>query len=168
MCRVSDINCCYDQSLDGAKILESSKKRARISGRGAPFALQEIFRPPQDEPGAAINARASESRSLEFGAAQRNVLEGSSESAHIVGPILANDVRVVEQYISPEERAGNVEAPYNVYSNDKEKPILYTKVSRRRPGSNSKGCAGAKQREILEQIIRPFANELVDLYAKPA
>lgn len=167
MCRVSGIDCCYDQSLDGAKSLETSKKRARISGRGAPSALQEIFRPPYDESGAAINARASESRSLEFEADQRNVLEGSSESAHIVGPILVNDARIVEQYISPDERTGDVEVPYNVYSNDREEPILYTKVSRRRPGSNSKSSAGAKQREILEQILGPFANELVDLYAKP-
>jgi hypothetical protein len=95
-------------------------------------------------------------------------LDRASESAHIVGPILASDAQVVEQYMSPENRDGDAEVPYNVYSNDKEEPILYTKVSRRRPGFKSKGCAGAKQRQILEQILGPFANELIDLYANPS
>jgi hypothetical protein len=93
------------------------------------------------------------------------MVDRESQSAHIVGPILAPDAQVVEQYMSPSSVASSAStAPYNVYSNDTSSPILYTKVSRRRPGFKSTVPPGAEQRETLEQIVGPFTKELVELY----
>ncbi|KAF7592737.1 hypothetical protein BBP40_012568 [Aspergillus hancockii] len=58
-----------------------------------------------------------------------------NESVHIVGPVVADDAQVIEKFMPPEHSNTNVDPnshPYNVYSNDPRKPILYTTISRRR------------------------------------
>jgi hypothetical protein len=158
MCRISGVDCCYgSNSTPDSPTKRARTDRADLAERASLHEPQEIL---QDQ---IQNGLRSGSQVLQGN--EETSVERASESAHIVGPILASDAQVVEQYMSPEERTGGVEVPYNVYSNDKEQPILYTKVARRRPGFKSKGYAGAKEREILEQILGPFTNELVDLYA---
>ena len=68
----------------------------------------------------------------------------------------------------PERASKSVEPknhPYNVYSSDPRKPILYTTVSRRRQGMRVGIPPGENQKEILEQILGPFKDDLVRLYA---
>ena len=157
MCRVADVVCCYDE------IREGPRKRARVSDPGTlPSGVGDGLLTENESRQSASRSTIQDLERVD----QVDLNEKGSEFAHIVGPILANDAQVVEQFMLPETRTGDTEAPYNVYSSEKEKPILYTKVCRRRPGFRSSGCAGAKEREILEQILGPFANELVDLYAK--
>lgn len=94
-----------------------------------------------------------------------------NESVFIVGPVVADDAQVIEKFMPPEERSSkSVEPkshPYNVYSSDPRKPILYTTVSRRRQGMRVGVPPGENQKEILEQILGPFKHDLVRLYVPP-
>ncbi|KAH2393453.1 hypothetical protein KXW92_007778 [Aspergillus fumigatus] len=91
-----------------------------------------------------------------------------NESVFIVGPVVADDAQVIEKFMPPEERSSkSVEPkshPYNVYSSDPRKPILYTTVSRRRQGMRVGVPPGENQKEILEQILGPFKHDLVRLF----
>jgi hypothetical protein len=69
----------------------------------------------------------------------------------IVGPVVADDAQVIEKFMPPERSNQSVEPdhPYNVYSSDPRKPILYTTVSRRRQGMRAGVPPGENQKEIL-------------------
>lgn len=89
-----------------------------------------------------------------------------NESVHIVGPVAAEDAQVIERHMPPEPstKATDAKTPYNVYSNDPRKPILYTRVARRRQGVRATDTPGASQKEIMEQILGPFKLDLVKMY----
>lgn len=89
-----------------------------------------------------------------------------NESVHIVGPVAAEDAQVIERHMPLERstKAADTKPPYNVYSNDPRKPILYTRVARRRQGVRATDTPGANQKEILEQILGPFKLDLVKMY----
>lgn len=94
-------------------------------------------------------------------------LDGSlNQSMHIVGPVAAADAQVIERLMPSEKsmESQDRKAPYNVYSNDPRKPILYTTVSRRRQGLRTTGIPGETQKEIIEQILGPFKHDLVNMY----
>ncbi|KAL2371790.1 C6 transcription factor [Blastomyces gilchristii SLH14081] len=92
--------------------------------------------------------------------------EPFGESVHIVGPVAAEDAQVIERFMPSEssKKRSDAKAPYNVYSNDPKKPILYTTVSRRRQGLRTTGIPGESQKEILEQILGPFKHDLVKIF----
>lgn len=96
---------------------------------------------------------------------RRKIDDPQNESVLIVGPVAAEDAQVIEKFM-PSERSSKIEngnKPYNVYSNDPRKPILYTTVSRRRQGVRI-GCPpGENQKEILEHLLGPFKQDLVRL-----
>ncbi|KAL4911809.1 fungal-specific transcription factor domain-containing protein [Aspergillus aurantiobrunneus] len=90
-----------------------------------------------------------------------------NESVFIVGPVVADDANVIEKHMPPHRSNKSAEPknqPYNVYSSDPRKPILYTTVSRRRQGMRVGIPPGENQKEILEQILGPFKDDLVRLY----
>ena len=93
--------------------------------------------------------------------------DSQNESVFIVGPVVADDAQVIEKFMPPKtsnERVQPKSHPYNVYSNDPKKPILYTTVSRRRQGVRVGTPPGENQKEILEQVLGPFKDVLVKLY----
>lgn len=98
---------------------------------------------------------------------RRKFEDPKNESVLIVGPVAAEDAQVIEKYM-PHERSNKSpqekKLPYNVYSNDPRKPILYTTVSRRRQGVRVGSPPGENQKEILEQILGPFKHDLVKLF----
>ncbi|KAL2075594.1 hypothetical protein VTL71DRAFT_537 [Oculimacula yallundae] len=92
-------------------------------------------------------------------------LEKNRQSLHIVGPAVSSDAHILEQYMSPGLSQGKAtDNPYGVYSSDPSKPILYKKVTRGRIGLSINDNAGAKQREILEQILYPNTSQIRNLY----
>ncbi|EEP76884.1 conserved hypothetical protein [Uncinocarpus reesii 1704] len=96
-----------------------------------------------------------------------NGLGGSmNESVHIIGPVAAEDAQVIERYMPSERsrKSPDVKTPYNVYSNDPRKPILYTTVARQRQGVRSSGVPGENQKDIIEQILGPFKHDLVAIF----
>ncbi|KAI9369129.1 fungal-specific transcription factor domain-containing protein [Aspergillus egyptiacus] len=98
---------------------------------------------------------------------RQGVEDPQNESVFIVGPVVADDANVIERYMPTHRSNKSVEPknqPYNVYSNDPRKPILYTTVSRRRQGVRVGIPPGENQKEILEQILGPFKDDLVRLF----
>ncbi|RDW57590.1 putative C6 transcription factor [Aspergillus mulundensis] len=109
---------------------------------------------------SAVPRRGSEPR-------RQGVEDPHNESVFIVGPVVADDANVIEKHMPPRQSNKSVEPknhPYNVYSNDPRKPILYTTVSRRRQGMRVGIPPGENQKEILEQILGPFKDDLVRLF----
>jgi hypothetical protein len=88
-------------------------------------------------------------------------------STMIVGPTAAEDVQAIEQYVSSKssEDIGRSSRPYNIISNDTSKPVLYLSVPRYRKGLKGNISPGKAQREIMEQILGPFAPTLISMYA---
>lgn len=106
------------------------------------------------------SSRRSESR-------RRAPEDPNNESVLIVGPVVAEDAQVIEKFMPLEPSSATPQPknhPYNVYSSDPRKPILYTTVSRRRQGMRVGIPPGENQKEILEQVLGPFKHDLVRLF----
>lgn len=90
-----------------------------------------------------------------------------NHSGHIVGPAMARDAQVLEQYMSPTYNSEVSYArpnPYSVYSDDPRNPVVYMKVPRQRgivPSGN--GTPGFRQAETMEKIIEPLGSELFNM-----
>ncbi|KAG2411854.1 hypothetical protein HFD88_009410 [Aspergillus terreus] len=134
--------------------MRSGQKRKRETTSGSPPNTSRR----RDNTDSVIDSRGSEPSRL-------GVDDPHNQSVHIVGPVVADDAQVIEKYTERSNK--NVEPkshPYNVYSNDPRKPILYTTVSRRRQGMRVGVPPGENQKEILEQILGPFRHDLVRLF----
>ncbi|OJJ86942.1 putative C6 transcription factor [Aspergillus glaucus CBS 516.65] len=148
-----------DQSLDG---MPPPPKRKRAS--------DDISLPNPDRPREDTSSHFRRATSVGDGGSQFRRLgvdDPQNESVFIVGPVVADDAQVIEKHMPPERTSKSVEPkshPYNVYSSDPRKPILYTTVSRRRQGMRVGIPPGENQKEILEQILGPFKDDLVKLF----
>jgi hypothetical protein len=134
--------------------MRSGQKRKRETTSNSPPNTSRR----RDNTDSVIDSRGSEPSRL-------GVDDPHNQSVHIVGPVVADDAQVIEKYTERSNK--NVEPkshPYNVYSNDPRKPILYTTVSRRRQGMRVGVPPGENQKEILEQILGPFRHDLVRLF----
>ncbi|GKZ27646.1 hypothetical protein AbraIFM66951_006001 [Aspergillus brasiliensis] len=178
LCRVQGADCHYQEETnhdpplinshepkpwapDHTRVLSLGQKRKRT-----PDAIESPSHPSRRRASSvahsdsALDRRRSESRS-------QGVDDPHNESVLIVGPVVAEDAQVIERYMPPERTSKSVEPksqPYNVYSSDPRKPILYTTVSRRRQGMRVGVPPGENQKEILEQILGPFKRDLVRLF----
>ncbi|PYI01984.1 putative C6 transcription factor [Aspergillus sclerotiicarbonarius CBS 121057] len=177
LCRVQGADCHYQEEANNDPPLTNGHEpkpwgadHARISSLGQ----KRKHAPDTDSPShtsrrrassvahsdSALDRRRSDSRS-------QGVEDPHNESVLIVGPVVAEDAQVIERYMPPEQTSRSVEPksqPYNVYSSDPRKPILYTTVSRRRQGMRVGVPPGENQKEILEQILGPFKRDLVRLF----
>lgn len=182
LCRVQGADCHYQEELNpdasvlsttdskswsGAQPIEpvSGQKRKR-SPEGASTTNNHIpARPPTNGPSpqgtnSSSGRRESESRRKGYDDDPHN------ESVLIVGPMVAEDAQVIEKHMPPERSSLSEEPkshPYNIYSSDPRKPVLYTTISRRRKGMRMGVPPGENQKEILEQILGPFKHDLVRL-----
>ena len=98
---------------------------------------------------------------------RKDMDDPQNESVLIVGPMVAEDAQVIEKHMPPERTSQSEEPkshPYNIYSSDPRKPVLYTTISRRRKGMRRGTPPGENQKEVLEQILGPFKHDLVRLY----
>lgn len=90
-----------------------------------------------------------------------------TQATHIVGPVMARDAQVLEQYMSPvyASTVSHVRPnPYSVYSDDPINPVVYMRVPRQRglpPLGN--GTPGFKQCENMQKILDPLGNTLFSL-----
>jgi hypothetical protein len=84
----------------------------------------------------------------------------------IVGPVMAEDVQLIQDFISSQGRLQHqspAERLYDTVSDNPRDPVLYLTVPRRRLGLSLNYRPGEKQREILEQILGPFIDEVIAL-----
>lgn len=185
LCRVQGADCHYQEELgsdapiasvadpiankewpqdQGVEDLPSGQKRKRASDD---ISLPNPERPREDASNHPRRATSvGDGRDSQF--RRLGVDDPHNESVFIVGPVVADDAQVIEKHMPPERASKSVEPknhPYNVYSSDPRKPILYTTVSRRRQGMRVGIPPGENQKEILEQILGPFKDDLVRLYA---
>ncbi|KAL4920175.1 fungal-specific transcription factor domain-containing protein [Aspergillus aurantiobrunneus] len=72
------------------------------------------------------------------------------ELSMIASPVISEDIRILERYLSSQTPTNN--------------PAVYMKVPRRREGLAMAENPGRQQKEILMQILKPYASELFDLY----
>lgn len=90
-----------------------------------------------------------------------------AQSSHIVGPVVAHDVQVLDQYMSPQTpspKSMRKSQPYSVYSDDPKNPILYLRVPRRRERlATGNGNAGFAQCEAISKVLEPHCNDVFDL-----
>ncbi|PGH33859.1 hypothetical protein GX50_03338 [[Emmonsia] crescens] len=179
LCRVQGADChyredqikpirtrFYDQNARGSK--------HPLSGSQTPQKRQRTHQSPNFSgvPTLAAETPSPNPRSAQQSDSQadhgspRAFEEPFGESVHIVGPVAAEDAQVIERFMPSENstKRSDTKAPYNVYSNDPKKPILYTTVSRRRQGLRTTGIPGESQKEILEQILGPFKHDLVKIF----
>ncbi|KEF63790.1 uncharacterized protein A1O9_01768 [Exophiala aquamarina CBS 119918] len=91
-----------------------------------------------------------------------------AQSGHIVGPVIAHDVQVLDQYMSPSASSPlstRKSQPYSVYSKDPSNPILYLRVPRRRELlATGNGTSGFAQCEAISKVLEPHCNSVFDLY----
>jgi hypothetical protein len=91
-----------------------------------------------------------------------------SKSAMFVGPVMAEDVQMIQNYMSSRDRlpteSGN--RVYDTVSDNPKDPVLYLTVPRRREGLSLNNRPGEKQLEILEQILGPLTMDVVGLYVQ--
>ncbi|KAB8229137.1 hypothetical protein ETB97_006391 [Aspergillus alliaceus] len=180
LCRVQGADCHYqeesnhDPSIanapdpkrwsvdDTGESMSSGQKRKRTPHSDSPPSSNRPRESISTLPRAnsAVDNRGSEPR-------RQGLEDPHNESVHIVGPVVADDAQVIESFMPPEHSNKNEDPnshPYNVYSNDPRKPILYTTISRRRQGMRVGIPPGENQKEILEQILGPFRHDLVRLF----
>ncbi|KAH8693826.1 putative C6 transcription factor [Talaromyces proteolyticus] len=178
LCRVQGADCHYqeDSLPDETQLLDTDgrhspsqalagTKRKRGAQPNAPDVDGGAEPPSNNGTGALSYSAPSEDRN---GDRMRKKSEDrQNESVLIVGPVAAEDAQVIEKFMPSEQSNKSVEKsnkPYNVYSNDPRKPILYTKVSRRRQGVRLGFPPGENQKEILEHLLGPFKQDLVRLF----
>lgn len=108
-------------------------------------------------------AEVNSQTSLDSSPAAKRV---SSKFSMIIGPSVAEDVHVIEKYMSSGADLNAYAEPrrYDIMSDEPKKPILYMNVPRRRKGFILAAKPGEAQREILEQVLRPFVDDIVALY----
>lgn len=91
--------------------------------------------------------------------------DSGSKSAMIVGPVMAEDVQLIQDFMSSQGRLhhSSHDRLYDTVSDNPQDPVVYLTVPRRRQGLSLNYRPGEKQREILEQILGPFMDEVIAL-----
>lgn len=167
-CRVQGADCHYqeDPIQEGQVIKDSanasSGTRPVVGQRKRKKIIERTSASLPDAVGSGGSTGKPQNRKFE---------NPQNESVLIVGPVTAEDAQVIEKFMPSERSSRSVETskkPYNVYSNDPRKPILYTTVSRWRQGVRVSSPPGENQREILEQVLGPFRHDIVKLCVSSA
>ena len=88
----------------------------------------------------------------------------STESTVIVGPVFQEDIQILGPYLSKgnEARQSSRERQTTAAGPGRN-PLLYLSVPRRRRGLQPAKDPGSGQKLILQQLVGPFAGDLVDL-----
>ncbi|KAJ5723954.1 hypothetical protein N7488_001989 [Penicillium malachiteum] len=182
LCRVQGADCHYQEEPQGDTSVLSATETKPWSG-AQPTELvsgQKRKRSPDRSPnsGPHIQTRQATNGPSPQGTNSSSGRPGSesrrkydddrhNESVLIVGPMVAEDAQVIEKYMPPERSSLSEEPnshPYNIYSSDPRKPVLYTTITRRRKGMRVGVPPGENQKEVLEQILGPFKHDLVRLF----
>jgi hypothetical protein len=87
------------------------------------------------------------------------------ESSVMMDPQMAEDITVLEQYLSRKPMESQCMAkPYRTIPTSSANPVVYLTVPRIRKGLKSPVDPGASQREIIEQVLSPHAANVRKLY----
>lgn len=175
LCRVQGADCHYQEEPNpDASVLSTTESKPWSGGQPVePVSGRKRKRSPdrhsvsrQSTNGPSPQGTNSSSGRRESESRRKEMDDPHNESVLIVGPMVAEDAQVIEKHMPPERYSLSEEPgshPYNIYSSDPRKPVLYTTIPRRRKGMRQGVPPGENQKEILEQILGPFKHDLVRL-----
>ncbi|KAJ5171876.1 hypothetical protein N7492_004469 [Penicillium capsulatum] len=134
---------------------DSSKKRqASVQGQHvSPNQVQRSLTPP-DSARSTRGDRQPNAHDAIFAG------DPSAESSIVVSPVLTEDIRALDRYFS----ASTAEPGRSGAAEGIDQSLVYVKVPRRREGLAIAKNPGHMQKEILWQIIRPYAGKLLRSY----
>jgi Fungal specific transcription factor domain len=91
--------------------------------------------------------------------------EGVDESSHIVGPIVARDTHILDQYLPGTGTGGSGHVPIqpNFGRRDAGKPVYCASIPVRRPSPQDCSCSRDLPSELLEQV-EPFLEKLLSAF----
>lgn len=88
----------------------------------------------------------------------------STESTVIVGPVFQEDIQILGPYLSKGDGARqSSKERQTTTAGPSRNPLLYLSVPRRRRGLQPAKDPGSTQKLVLQHLVGPFADELVDL-----
>ncbi|KAL2825172.1 hypothetical protein BDW59DRAFT_74865 [Aspergillus cavernicola] len=155
LCNLQEVPCEYASS--------PRQKRQSASDRSAiRTASQWTAQPsPAPNPPPQLSSANAETGQDQVGSDYHggpNQDHSKPELSMVASPVISEDIRILERYMSSQaiSQTGS-SAPAN-------NPMVYLKVPRRREGLAMAENPGKQQKEILMQILKPYANELLDLY----
>lgn len=178
---------CRDQGVDctrspASKATKGSKRSTPTMNSTSGMAMTSVRSPkrprmsgsnPSTSPRSGNNVRPS----LEENTPEQSGLQSpdytrqekastNARSSMIIGPVIAEDVQLLEQYMATQARPrkSDDKRMYDTVSDNPKDPVIYLSVSRQREGLSSRERPGEKQKEILEQILGPNLDEVVNLY----
>ncbi|KAK4863655.1 hypothetical protein LT330_002433 [Penicillium expansum] len=182
LCRVQGADCHYQEeanadasilsapdskSWPGAPTIEAVPGQKRKRSPDGLAHMGQSIPPRQPMNGPSPHGTTSSGGRRGSDPRRKDMDDPQNESVLIVGPMVAEDAQVIEKHMPPERLSQSEEPnshPYNIYSSDPRKPVLYTTISRRRKGMRKGTPPGENQKEVLEQILGPFKHDLVRLF----
>lgn len=143
-CRERELTCEYTQNTS-TNDLESPAKRRKTQ----------------------TTSPAMQLRVTEKGLAQFPSVAGTSptESSLILNPPMAEDIEILEHYMTSNGHGdASTGKPYSLISSAPGNPVIYLTVPRRRKGLATAADPGQSQREVIEQVLGQFKDEVINLY----
>lgn len=157
---------CSQKSISCSYISTPSRRKIRVTDNAASF-------PTDGRTHVSVThetSTVSQNGSIQVPTTSDNLRskDNIQQSTHIVGPDVSEDAHIIEQYMTPSSTVGSRSnrVSYNVFSADRERPILYTKIDRRRAGLMMSERPGLKQRIIMEQILAGSVETLLQMYVR--
>lgn len=171
---------CRNQKVDCTRTESGSVSRRRNAGKIQSNTLHSS-EPTSRSPAAASNRNIPAQRVTSSFSRKRasllsaTVVQDSEESttqheqenrsSFIVGPVTAEDIRIVTQHVSnqsPAESRGR--SDFNTLLDNEKDPVLYLQLPRHRRGLLPlQNEPGRSQRETIEHILGPLKEEVIGL-----
>ncbi|OJD35573.1 c6 transcription factor [Diplodia corticola] len=176
LCAEKGLSCLFTGTRTS-----NARPPAAHPGRPSPARAGRRSRLENARPSSVSRARASDSAVSEGSpTAPRHLRDTSApstrngdravsgpagEASIVIGPLVAEDVQILQRYLTAEPRTGlHSSQPYSVVSNAPGDPMIYLALPRHREGLKLAKDSGRSQREILDQILGPKKQEVVQLY----
>lgn len=90
------------------------------------------------------------------------------ESSHIVGPAVTSDTQILADYLRAEPSAGGrlarMARPGRNHGPGSDKPVMFARIRKHPVGKPLCQSTASMKCEIVEKILEPWTEELVDLY----
>ncbi|KAF2703162.1 C6 transcription factor-like protein [Pleomassaria siparia CBS 279.74] len=164
-CRSRKIRCHID--IPGEPCLSCRERRLKCQYIDATTPTDENGEPklPKRRRPTSNGDGHSEASSLPRSTPVLHKPSTNPSASIMLAPHVAEDVDIIGRHIKQHKPAGGeIDDPYQTLSHDARNPIVYLTVPRYRTGLRPEIGAGKEQLEILEQILGPFKQAVIDLF----
>lgn len=162
LCGLQNVPCVISGSPKAQATTRRASKRAnqrRLEPTSAPAAPS----PPQDN-SRRLSAADREGSQDNIGPDYHGSPDhdrSKVEMSMVASPVISEDIQILERYMSSKANTLAEGVPPHAVNSA---PSVYLRVPRRREGLAISQNPGKQQKEILMQILQPYADELVRLY----